>query len=1015
MEKGIELQEKMKAALRKSELLSFLTEQEFEKLLSRSESAKFSLGDLLPQAADSRTNILLSGKIRLLERFPAGDENNICSFEIPGDCWSDSWLHSSGSAIVMSRASEASILLKVEQALINELCDSNRKFAQHLEEMIEHWEIFLFLRQVLSFKSIAASKLRAITRYLKKISLSPESLLEQNGLFLVASGLITGLAESESETFSAGRSFIQGTFGPFKGNLRQLSANAPSELIAISAADYMDLLVHSPDLAQELALAFERASSSNQDLQSLHLETHSETAASPAVPHEPVLPPAEDEPIGSKVNRFLHQYPIILQQSQMDCGITCLAMVALFYGKRLDINELRERAGVSVEGTSLLALAETAEHMGFMARGIRGTYEGLLNAKLPLICFWKQNHFVVLYEINEHQARIGDPAEGLVSVSRDEFTRDFSKSALELVPTVELKRAPGAKNPLTVLLPLLKPYGPQIRDVLAAGIVYQALMIITPFFSQTIIDRVIVHEDISMLNMLLLGMILVTGFQSALSFARGILISTLSTKIDHALFVQFFKHLLSLPLKYFEQRSTGDILARFNENARITAFLSGNTITVLLDAVMAIVYIGVLFYYNWTFGLATVFYIVLLMAAVSAYTPLLRGYSNEIFKKNVANDSCVIETVHGIEKIKSAAAESRTRWKWEILFVDKLAVQFKQQLASNGYSQVTQLVHLVGRILLMWLGANLVISKTFTVGQYMAANMMSGMAVDPVMRLISMWQQVQSVNISLERLGDVFRAQPEQMGQKTRMPEIRGLIELRNVTFRYNEHASKNTILNLSLRIQPNQLIAIVGRSGCGKTTLARLIQGLYLPSSGAVLIDGVDTSQIELSDLRKNIGVVAQQEFFFTGTIRENVAFYKPDADIEEIITVAKIAGIHEKVKTMGSGYDTLLTEGGINLSGGERQRLAIARALLHSPRILIFDEATSALDSESERHIQACMDLIRKGRTFIVVAHRLSTIKSADLIIVMDQGQIVEAGNHAALLEKKGLYFHLCSQQSI
>ncbi|MBX9724991.1 MAG: ATP-binding cassette domain-containing protein, partial [Candidatus Obscuribacterales bacterium] len=306
-------------------------------------------------------------------------------------------------------------------------------------------------------------------------------------------------------------------------------------------------------------------------------------------------------------------------------------------------------------------------------------------------------------------------------------------------------------------------------------------------------------------------------------------------------------------------------------------------------------------------------------------------------------------------------------------------------------------------------------SKAFSVGQYMAANMIASMAVDPVLRLISMWQQVQSVNISVERLGDVFRALPEQSGQKIRLPEIKGIVEFRNVTFRYNEHSAKNTLLNISLRMQPNQMVAIVGRAGCGKTTLSRLIQGLYLPSSGSVLIDGVDIAQIELADLRKQIGVVAQQESFFTGTIRENIAFYAPDASREAIIEVAKIAGMHEKIMSMGSGYDTFLSEGGQNLSGGERQRLAIARAILHQPRILIFDEATSALDSESERQIQGAMEEIRKGRTLVVIAHRLSTIKSADLILVMNQGQVVEAGNHQSLLDKKGLYFHLCGQQLI
>ncbi len=1005
-----------KDVLRKSELLALLSDAEFENLFSRMKAVKADLGDLISNDSSEQINFLVAGKLRILERSADGTDQNICTVDTAGHCWADSWLSGTGSGVIIARASAPTVVFQAGAQLFAQVPSDNAHFHNQLKVERTQWEIFCAVKFLPMFSHIDAGKLRRISRYLRKISLQPNETdwSREIGLYVINRGAVECANNSGTrQRLGAGEIAVTGDFGCYRATGVEFGTLEPTELLVLGRQDFADMAARDPDLSSVLWSTDPKSVAGTRPIiESLSLRP----VIAPAVPHptEPALA-GEHNSVPARVNRFLHQYPFIMQQSQMDCGITCVAMVALYYGKRLDINELRDRAGVSAEGTSFLALAETAEHVGFMSRGIKATYEGLLNARLPLICFWKNNHFIVLYEINKKEARIGDPAEGLITVSREQFTKDFSKSALELVPTVELKRAPGAKNPLTTLLPLLKPFGPQIRDVLAAGVVYQALMIITPFFSQTIVDRVIVHEDISMLNMLLIGMILVSCFQSALTFSRGILISTLSIKIDHALFVQFFKHLFSLPLKFFEQRTTGDILARFNENARITSFLSGSTITVLLDGVTALIYLAVLFYYSWAFGLATVGYIALLVIATLAYTPLLRGYSNELFKKTVANDSCVIESVHGVEKIKAAAAENRTRWKWEMLFVDKLSISFRQQLATNGYMQVTQLVHLMGRILLMWLGAHLVISKTFSVGQYMAANMMASMCIDPIMRVISMWQQLQSVNIAVERLGDVFRATPEQTGPKTRLPLIRGVIELKNVTFRYNEHSTNNTLMNISLRVQPNQMVAIVGRSGCGKTTLVRLIQGLYMPTAGSLLIDGVDTSQIELSDLRKSIGVVAQQEFFFTGTVRENLSFYAPDVSLEQIISAAKVAGIHDKVLTMGSGYDTFLSEGGQNLSGGEKQRMAIARALLHHPRILIFDEATSALDSESERHIQAAMEVIRQGRTMVVVAHRLSTIKSADLIIVMDHGQIVEAGNHHSLLQQKGLYYHLCSQQSI
>jgi HlyB family type I secretion system ABC transporter len=999
-------------SLRHCELLQQLSDQELSELWDKSEKLSCPLGKIIPKEEQAKLYFVLSGRIRLIAASTSGanSESTLCTLSGPIDYWKDSWSAGTDKQLKV-RASADSILLRPGDAVIANLIANNKPFENSVLQADSQWRAFVALRALEHWSKIPSEQIRTLVRQSEQFergASTPEECPE--GLYFVVDGSVKVTeAGGAVRNLQIGDLFCKGV-ALLSINGATSGISGAGRLLRVAPEHIADFRLGCPDLIAALATGT-----------SGHAAPGGAADMTSAVKSVVQITPQESKPeeleesATVKFRRMTHQYPILLQQSQMDCGITCIAMVALFFGKKLDINDLRERAGVGIEGTSLLSLAETAEHMGFMTRGLRGTFEGLLNAHLPVICFWRNNHFVVLYEIHESYAVIGDPAEGLLKITREEFNKDFSKSILEMVPTVELKRAPGVKNPLTIIMPLLKPYMSQVRDVLIAGVVFQVLMIVTPFFTQTIVDRVIVHEDISMLNMLLVGMILVTVFQSAITFTRGILISTLSTKIDHMLFVQFFKHLFSLPLKFFEERTTGDILTRFNQNSRITAFLSGGTVTTLLDGAMTVIYLGILFWYNVYFGLATVVYIALLVAATSAYTPLLRGYSNELFKKTVASDSCVIESVHGVEKIKSAAAENRIRWKWEVLFVDKLSTSFKQQLALNGYSVVTQLVHLSGRILLMWLGAHLVIAKQFTVGQYMAANMMSGMVIDPLMRVISMWNQLQGVNISVDRLGDVFRSNPEQVGVRARLPEIEGNIEFRNVTFRYNERATKNTLLNVSFAVRPNQMIALVGRSGCGKTTIARLIQGLYVPVSGSVLVDGIDTAQADLSDLRKRIGVVAQQEFFFTATVRENLAFYCPDAELEKIIEAAKIAGIHEKIKTLGSGYDTLLSEGGQNLSGGERQRLAIARALLHNPKILILDEATSALDSESERQIQACMETVRKGRTIFVIAHRLSTIKTADLIMVMDQGQVVEAGNHAALLEKKGLYFHLCSQQSI
>ena len=997
--------------LRRSSLLASLSDGDFQNIVGKSEQINCAFGDVIDTQQKGNFYILVSGKIRLIEKTRTNDESPIVTLEHSGEFWSDAWATSSTESALIARASEPSVLLRLSDDARSYLSSCNTETAKFLRQNEEQFAWLSKLHTTGLWQNLTPRQLRVLLSYCQRVELKAgdSSLQSLMGLCILYKGSIELTDDHGKHNLSVGEYFVHGKVGPIEASKGSLQTLQPSELIVLSEHAFSELSLHAEDLAQRLIQITTHGSSIVHAKPKLTTSIDGQGHQSAAT-HE-----AEAEPLWTQMRRYLHQYPFIMQQSQMDCGITCIAMVALMFGKRLDINDLRERAGVSIEGTSMLSLAETAENTGFMTRGIRGTYEGLLNAKLPLICFWKNNHFVVLYEINQKEALIGDPGEGLVKVSREEFTKNFSKSALEMVPTANLKMAPNAKNPLKIILPLLKPYSSQARDILLAGVVFQCLMMITPFFTQTIVDRVMVHEDISMLNMLLIGMILVTCFQSAITFTQGVLISTLSTKLDHELFVQFFKHLFSLPLSFFEQRSTGDVLARFNENSKITAFLSGNSVTVLLDGAMTSIYLAVLFWYSWKFGAATVFYAAMLIVATVAYTPMLRGFSNELFKKSVLNDSCLIESVHGVEKIKASAAENRTRWKWELIFVDKLAVSFRQQLAFNGYHVFTQMIHLCGRILLMWLGAHLVIGKEFTVGQYMAANMMAGMVIDPLMRLTAMWQSLQSVNIAVERLGDVFRSTPEQTGLRARLPQVKGEIEFRNVSFRYNANSAKNTLLNINFKMRPNEMVAIVGRSGSGKTTIARMIQALYLPSAGQVLIDGIETNQLELSDLRKFIGVVAQVEFFFSGTVRENISFYRPDAPIDEVISAARIAGIHEKILSMGSGYETMLVEGGQNFSGGERQRLAIARALLHNPRIMIFDEATSALDSESESQIQKCMDSVRHGRTMVVIAHRLSTIKSADIILVVDQGQIVERGTHDELLQKKGLYFSLCSHQSI
>jgi HlyB family type I secretion system ABC transporter len=724
--------------------------------------------------------------------------------------------------------------------------------------------------------------------------------------------------------------------------------------------------------------------------------------------------PLSIEPLNTRWRRKLRKYPHVFQQTMMDCGAACLAMISLFYGKRPSLNRLRELCQVSAYGTSMMALAEGCERLGFITQGLQANYEGLQEIKLPCICFYSGNHFVTLYEINQKEALIGDPAEGIIVVPRGVFEYRYSGYALEVHPTTELGKALTDSTPLLALAPLFRGLMPQLRSVFVASILAQLLLLTIPLFTQVIVDKVVVHQNLSMLTLMLIGMGLACIFEALVTLIRGYLLSFLAIQIDQTLIIQFYKHLLSLPLKFFEERSTGDLVARFAENQKIRELLSSHSVTVLLDALTVVCYLLLIACYNIAFAAAAFVYLFLFVGVVVIYTPTLKNLGRRVFNKNVQSQSLLIESIRGIEKIKGAAAEVRTRWKWEIVFNDCLNLQFKELTAIHLTNTLTRLLHFAGQIVLLWIGATLVVAEKLTIGQFMALNLMVEMMVQPMLRVVEMWDKLQEANIAVERIVDVLDAQPEEtQGERADLGTVNGEVAFESVTFRYTSNDEKNTLLNVSFQAQPGQQIAIVGRSGSGKSTILKLIQGFYVPNSGKVLVDGRDLTHLSLTQLRRQIGVVSQQEYFFAGTVKDNLRLYNPHATMDELEEAARIAGVHSVICALPMNYETPLIEGGFNLSGGQRQRLAIARAILHHPRILIFDEATSALDSESEQRIQQSMEKIRENRTMFVVAHRLSTVRDADSILVLDRGQIVESGNHEELVRQKGLYYYLCSQQ--
>jgi ATP-binding cassette subfamily B protein len=477
----------------------------------------------------------------------------------------------------------------------------------------------------------------------------------------------------------------------------------------------------------------------------------------------------------------------------------------------------------------------------------------------------------------------------------------------------------------------------------------------------------------------------------------------------------FIRHALKLPLKFFESRHVGDIITRVNENEKIQRFLVSQVILAWLDFLMGFVYLGLMFFYNWQLTLLVIALIPPIALLTLFATPFLRQVSREVFNESAQQNSSLVETITGIATVKSLGAEGELRWRWEEHLTGFLNARFRGQKLGINLQAAGGAINSLGSTALLWYGATLVIQDQLTIGQFVAFNMLIGKVLSPVLALVNLWDELQEVTISIERLDDVFSATPEETSDRPllTLPGLQGEICFDSVSFRYHSNDERNVLENISFSVNAGETVAVVGRSGSGKSTLFKLVQSLYHADSGTIRIDGHDIAQVSPNSLRAQMGVVPQECFLFSGTILENITLYRPEYSLEEAIEAAKLAEAHAFIQNMPLGYNTKVGERGMNLSGGQRQRIAIARALLGNPRILLLDEATSSLDTESERRFQQNLARLSRDRTTLIIAHRLSTVRNADSILVLDRGLLVEQGTHEHLMALKGLYYHLAHQQ--
>ncbi|MGO9430704.1 type I secretion system permease/ATPase [Rhodoblastus sp.] len=695
-----------------------------------------------------------------------------------------------------------------------------------------------------------------------------------------------------------------------------------------------------------------------------------------------------------------------------ESGLGALVLLLGCHGIGADPAQLKHRLGVARVG--VVEMLRCAKELGLKASARKTHWDRLAGTPLPGIAVLRDGGFLILGKVGDDKVLVQYPASAQPEMlSRAEFEAMWDGRLVLMARRSALAEL-NRRFDITWFLGAIHKYRRLLIEVLAASFFLQLFALVSPLFFQVVIDKVLAHRSLSTLDVLVGGLVAVTFAEGILGALRTYLFTHTTNRIDVELGARLFKHLLALPIAYFQSRRVGDSLARVRELENIRQFLTSSALTLVVDLFFTFAFLAVMFYYSttltWIVLASFPFYIGFSVVAA----PMFRRRLDEKFRRGSENQAFLVECVSGVETLKAMAVEPQMQRRWEEQLAGYVAASFRVLNLNNNASQAVQTINKLATAAILYFGAKLVIGGDLSIGELVAFNMLAGRVSAPVLRLAQMWQEFHQARLSVDRMGDILNTVPEPSFSPGRvaLPAIRGEVTFDHVSFRYRVDGA-TTLDDVNFSVKPGQVIGIVGSSGSGKSTLAKLVQRLYVPEKGRVLVDGVDLAMVDIAWLRRQIGVVMQDSCLFNCSIRDNIALADPAMPMERVIAAANFAGAHDFILELPDGYDTVVGERGGTLSGGQRQRVAIARALVTDPRILIFDEATSALDYESERAIQQNMKRIAAGRTVFVIAHRLSTVRQADRILTIEHGRIVEDGAHEQLIRQNGRYSKLHQMQ--
>lgn len=709
------------------------------------------------------------------------------------------------------------------------------------------------------------------------------------------------------------------------------------------------------------------------------------------------------------------EHPTSSAAPKEDTGLRCLVMMLHMHQIALTLEQAEHEMGLAGKLAHSDAILRFLIRKGLKAKRKPVEPETLVEMPMPAIAPLKDGRFVVLARVTPENATYYDTTQRRnIAIGFEDFVQAWSGDLIMATRRARFLAGDMGKFDISWFIPAVLKFKGAFAEVFAASLFLQVLGLVSPLFFQIVVDKVLSHRSMSTLDVLMIGLIVMSIFEVVLGSLRAYLFSHSTNRIDVMLGAKLFHHMQRLPLSYFHSRLVGETVSRMRELETVRAFLTESALTLVLDTLFGLLFLAVMFFYSTTLSLIVIasfpFFIVLSLLV----TPVLEHRIKERAQRAAENQSFLVETVTAIETVKAMAVEPQMQRRWEDQLAGYVSSSFKATTLNTIAGQIAQLINKGVTVAILYFGAKLVMDGSLTVGQLVAFNMISQRVLGPVLRLAQMWQEFQQAKISIDRMADILNTPTETIaGSKTALPAIQGQLKLEGVSFRYAP-SGPCVLKNISLDIPAGQVVGIVGPSGSGKSTITKLFQRLFVPEEGRVFVDGVDLNTVDTAWLRRQIGVVLQENVLFNRSIRDNIALANPGMADERVVQAAKLAGAHDFIVTQPQGYDTLIGEHGVGLSGGQRQRIAIARALVSNPRILIFDEATSALDLESESVIQENMRLIARGRTVIIIAHRLAAVRHAHRIITIEDGMLVEDGSHDELLRSGGRYAALYAHQN-